>query len=52
MVEFHDELGGGWLYYYTERGARRDEVRFRDEAEACVWFLERVLRLAQPTRSA
>ena len=51
LAEFHDELGRGWYFYYTERGLRRGEVRFRDEAEACTFFLERVLA-ASGTRHA
>ena len=44
LVEFHDELGRGWHYYYAERGQRTGLVTSRDEAEACAWFSERVLR--------
>ena len=43
LAEFHDELGRGWHYYFAERGQPRDLVTLRSEAEACAWFLERVL---------
>ena len=44
LAEFHDELGRGWHYYFAERGHRNDLVTLRSEAEACAWFLERILR--------
>ncbi len=44
LEEFQDELGRGWHYYYAERGQRTGLVTFRDEAEACSWFLSLILR--------
>lgn len=47
LAEFRDELGRGWHFYYAERGIRTGEVPFREEGEACAYFLRRVL--ANPT---
>jgi hypothetical protein len=37
-------LGNGWRIYYCERGVRTGEKAFAIEAEACDYFLERMLR--------
>ena len=34
-----DLVEGGWTVYYSERGKRRDEVRFDTEHEACDYLL-------------
>jgi hypothetical protein len=44
LAEFQDEFGRGWHYYYAERGQRTGLITFRNEAEACAWFLECILR--------
>ncbi|MEY9842475.1 hypothetical protein ABH941_007762 [Streptacidiphilus sp. EB103A] len=36
------QQGNGWVVYYSERGIRSGLRPFRDEAEACAYFLEQL----------
>lgn len=35
-----DQVSGGWVVYYRERGIRRDERLFSSEDEACRHILD------------
>jgi hypothetical protein len=39
-----DKVQGGWLFYYRERGIRREERLFPSEDEACRFVLDLVTR--------
>jgi len=38
------ETTGKWSVYFSERGARAGNRTFDSENEACIYFLERILR--------
>lgn len=39
-----ERVFSGWVVYYRERGIHRDESIFSSENDACLFFLDLVLR--------
>jgi hypothetical protein len=38
------EAGGKWVFYYSERGNESGRTEFQTEADACDYFLTKILR--------
>ena len=42
-------VGQEWRVFMSERGSRYEEHTFTSEDEACLWFLQRLFQLWQPS---